>query len=114
MPTAPPRACPKCGRAHSNPRGCPRCRPAWQGSSWTGGSTRQWRTLRANQLATHPFCQWSGCRRAAVEVDHVVNLAAGGERYDPANLQSLCTPHHEAKTQAEARGGPDSADDCPF
>ncbi|MCU7531893.1 HNH endonuclease [Prescottella equi] len=105
MPTAPPRVCPKCRKAHSNPRGCPRCRPAWQGSSWTGGSTRRWRNLRANHLAEHPFCQWPGCRRLAVDVDHRVNLAAGGERYDPANLQSLCKPHHDDKTSAEAQAG---------
>ncbi|WP_272818799.1 hypothetical protein [Prescottella equi] len=34
-----------------------------------------------------------------------MNLAAGGERYDPANLQSLCKPHHDDKTRAEARAG---------
>lgn len=29
-------------------------------------------------------------------------LAAGGERYDPNNLQSLCSACHEAKSKAEA------------
>jgi 5-methylcytosine-specific restriction protein A len=39
----------------------------------------------------------------AVEVDHVVNLARGGSRYERSNLQSLCEPHHEEKTAAESK-----------
>lgn len=119
MPTAPPRVCPKCRKAHSNPRGCPRCRPVWQGSSYgNSGTSRRQQAMRANQLEAHPFCQWPGCRRLAVTADHIVNIAAGGAKYDPANYQSLCKPHHDAKTQTEAnarrRGGPGDPGPAPF
>ncbi|EAS0269933.1 HNH endonuclease, partial [Salmonella enterica] len=49
------------------------------------------------------MCQWPGCTRLAKQVDHVHNLASGGDMYD-GPLQSLCEPHHRAKTQREARG----------
>ncbi|MCQ4119873.1 HNH endonuclease [Rhodococcus sp. FXJ9.536] len=101
----PPKVCNKCrGRVRAGQR-CPTCRPAWQGSSYSGGSTRRGRLLAKQQLEDHPICQAPGCRRLASQVDHIVNLASGGDRYDRANLQSLCGPHHEAKTLAEARAG---------
>ena len=102
MPTAPPRICNRC-RGTYTARRCPACRPAWQGAgSWQGGSTRRWRRLRDRKLTADPLCQWPGCRVLATEVDHLVNLAEGGARYDWSNLQSLCSDHHEVKTQAEA------------
>jgi len=62
--------------------------------------------MRRDQLDHEPICQRPGCRRLAVTADHVVNLAQGGARYDPQNLQSLCEAHHrQKKTQAEARAG---------
>ncbi|MFC7447903.1 HNH endonuclease signature motif containing protein [Rhodococcus daqingensis] len=71
--------------------------------------------MRANQLGAHPFCQWPGCPRLAVDVDHIVGLTSGGEKYDPANLQSLCKPHHDAKTRAEAQAARHCDDDpAPF
>ncbi|WP_425301263.1 HNH endonuclease [Nocardia wallacei] len=42
----------------------------------------------------------------AVEVDHIVNVGSGGDRYDWANLQSLCRICHAAKTASEARTSP--------
>lgn len=41
------------------------------------------------------------CTARAVEIDHVVPRHQGGTD-DPANLTSLCRPHHRAKTQTEA------------
>jgi 5-methylcytosine-specific restriction endonuclease McrA len=35
---------------------------------------------------------------SATVVDHKVEIKAGGEPLDWANLQSLCKPHHDAKT----------------
>ncbi|ROZ89048.1 HNH endonuclease [Gordonia sp. OPL2] len=61
--------------------------------------------MRAQQLRDHPICQWPGCTRLATQGDHIRNLAAGGSKYDPANYQSLCEPHHTEKTQREARDG---------
>lgn len=105
MPTAPPRICPKC-RAAITARRCPKCWPAWSGSSYgKSGTSRRQQRMRRQQLDREPICQWPGCGRLAVTADHVVNVAAGGAKYDPDNLQSLCEPHHRAKTQAEARAG---------
>ena len=113
MPSKPPRICTRCRKTTPVGQRCP-CTPAWEGSAWTGGSDRRWRTIRARQLAQHPVCQWPGCHRLAVHADHIVNLAAGGRKYDPTNVQSLCEPHHQEKTQAEAAtprgvGGPREA-----
>ncbi|MGW5720794.1 HNH endonuclease [Amycolatopsis sp. NPDC003865] len=83
---------------------CPTCSPSWgrASPSWSAGSTRRWRRLRAAQLASQPLCQRAGCRHLATEVDHVQPLSEGGERYDPSNLQSLCRDCHQAKTQQES------------
>lgn len=49
------------------------------------------------------MCEWRGCRRLAVEVDHITPVSQGGDRYDWNNLQSLCHAHHERKTLLEAQ-----------
>ncbi|MGV0627196.1 HNH endonuclease [Mycolicibacter minnesotensis] len=63
----------------------------------------------ANAIATyrrhHPICEWPDCPRLTDHVDHVVPLAEGGDRYDHANMQSLCKPHHVQKTTADALRG---------
>lgn len=106
MPYKSPRVCPKCHKAHTTPRGCPTCDPAWKSGGYTGsGSTRQGRRMRERQLADYPICQTLGCKRLACEVDHIENVTAGGGRYDEGNLQSLCKPHHDAKTSREALAG---------
>ncbi|MFD3431145.1 HNH endonuclease [Nocardia fluminea] len=103
MPTRPPRVCNKCRRPAPSNQRCP-CTPAWSGrNGYTGsGSTRRWRTIRAAKLEEQPICEANGCRALAVEVDHITPVGANGDRYDWANLQSLCHPHHQAKTSAEA------------
>jgi 5-methylcytosine-specific restriction protein A len=55
------------------------------------------------------MCEAEGRVTAADVVDHIVPLWDGGQDID-SNLQSLCqTPHHDAKSKAEAakrsRGG---------
>ena len=39
------------------------------------------------------------CRAPAEQVDHVMRLAEGGDQRDWDLLQSLCQPHHDAKTR---------------
>lgn len=116
MPSRTPRVCNRCRRAIPAQGRCT-CLPAkqWQGrNGYTGtGSTRRWRTLRASKLHANPICEESGCKRLATEVDHIVRVGAGGQRYAWSNLQSLCTPHHKAKTQAEATAAR-WPDECPF
>nr|WP_237341879.1 HNH endonuclease signature motif containing protein [Williamsia soli] len=41
----------------------------------------------------------------ATDADHIVNIKAGGSKYDPNNLQSLCRTHHDQKTRSEAKRG---------
>lgn len=40
--------------------------------------------------------------RQQLEYDHIVPLAQGGARLDPANVQPLCKRHHSAKTMSES------------
>ncbi len=103
MPSAPPRICARCRRPAPAGARCP-CTPAWENSRHPGNSHRTQRNRR-QQLRDQPFCQAPGCNRLADEVDHIIPLAEGGDRYDPANLQSLCRDHHKQKTTADALRG---------
>jgi len=40
-----------------------------------------------------------------LEVDHITPISEGGHPFDPANLQTLCSDCHQAKTSAENRVG---------
>lgn len=48
-------------------------------------------------LNDNPMCQSPGCDQPAIEVDHIVPRARGGED-TRRNLQSLCKMHHSRKT----------------
>lgn len=112
MPTRPPRACSGCGAPVTGR--CTTCAPtAWarKPASWTGGSTRAWRRFRASWLADHPMCAgWPNgtCHALAAEVDHIEQLTnftpdlREAARFDPRNVQSLCTPCHRKKTAEES------------
>jgi 5-methylcytosine-specific restriction protein A len=63
-----------------------------------------WRKARRLQLEAEPMCRH--CRQEkklteATHVDHIIPREHGGADFDPANLQSLCKPHHEAKSQRD-------------
>jgi 5-methylcytosine-specific restriction protein A len=105
MPTAPPRACARCGKPAQKGRPCS-CRPAFEGSTHPG-STRRWTKFREAKLRARPLCQWrepdgTKCRRPSEQVDHIIPLAEGGEQFDWDNTQALCHPHHVKKTTADA------------
>jgi 5-methylcytosine-specific restriction protein A len=103
MPRRAPRVCPHCKRLITGNR-CV-CRPAWHGST-SPPSTRRWRKLRSQKLDANPRCEWPDCGRPAVTVDHIKTLAEDLEgRYVWDNLQSLCQPHHDEKTAADALRG---------
>lgn len=55
--------------------------------------------------ATHLMCEAPGCHRVMDQVDHIIPLAESGDRYDWSNYQSLCQPHHDTKTAADAQRG---------
>lgn len=62
---------------------------------------KEWKQVRAWQLAREPLCRH--CKRGhrmveATHVDHIVAIEDGGHKTDPSNLQSLCKPCHERKT----------------
>ena len=62
-------------------------------------ATARWHRVRKIQLALHPLC--AICRkRAATQVDHIVPLEAGGEKYDQDNLRSVCAGCHSRITNA--------------
>ncbi|WP_419942792.1 HNH endonuclease [Candidatus Palauibacter sp.] len=69
---------------------------------------RRWRRLRL-QILDRDGYRCGRCGRAGrLEVDHVTPIGAGGEPWDPANLQALCRGCHVAKTRAEnARPDPE-------
>jgi 5-methylcytosine-specific restriction protein A len=70
-----------------------------------------WLKLRAVQLREFPLCV--DCLAidrvtAATNVDHVLPRKKRPDlELDQKNLQSLCHPHHSAKTRRETGGGVD-------
>ena len=71
-------------------RYCPEHKPRDRGSR--GGSTRQWRKLRARVLARDGYrCQWGleGCTGDATHADHVKPRSKGGPD-TMANLVASC------------------------
>ena len=109
MPSAPPRACARCGRAAQRGQPCV-CREPWEGSTHIGGKTdmRMRRSLDAYR-AQHPYCEHPDCGRLMDQVDHIVPLAemepGDPRQYDHANFQSLCRTHHQQKTTEDALRG---------
>lgn len=113
MPKRPPHPCvPGCPTlVPSGQRRCAahtaaeyRRQDAHRGSSHARGYGASWRARRAAWLAAHPLCE--ACRSdgriaPATVVDHVQPKALGGAD-DETNLQSLCKPHHDAKTMRES------------
>lgn len=78
-------------------------------SNWgTGASARvgtaRHKRQRARILRRDGYqCQLhlTGCLGTATDMDHVVNVAAGGSD-DDSNMQALCHPCHQKKTSGEA------------
>jgi 5-methylcytosine-specific restriction protein A len=105
MPTAPPRACARCGRPATKGKPC-ECRPPFEGSTHPGGhDDRRMAAAVRRYRIDHPLCEWPGCPRLVYNVDHIIPLAEGGDRYSPHNMQSLCKPHHDTKTVQDAARG---------
>lgn len=112
MPTAPKRPCtyPGCpelverGRCDAHKSGATKVYEQQRGSSNERGYDWKWRRFRPWYLNRHPMCEASmGCNQLATEIHHIVRLEDGGEKYDEANLQALCKPHHSSKRGAGGR-----------
>lgn len=107
MPRA-PRKCPHplCENripGGGNARYCPtHTQHGWTGRSHAHGTQHaKWaRQVKARDRT----CQlrYQGCTGAANEADHIINVKAGGARYDLTNGQAACTPCHKLKTKREA------------
>ena len=61
--------------------------------------TARWRKVRAAFLEQEPNCR--ACGRRGTVVDHIMPRRLGGDSWDTANLQTLCSAHHAAKTGKE-------------
>lgn len=66
-----------------------------------GGSTRAWRTLRAQVLKEEPLCQIQTpgiCTRISTTADHRLPVNHYPQlEYDRANLQGACAPCNLSK-----------------
>lgn len=68
-------------------------------SATARGYDAAWQRLRLVILERDDYrCRW--CGRQAGTVDHVVPLAAGGGRLDPANLVAACVGCNSRRGQA--------------
>ena len=66
-----------------------------------------WKRLRKRILAANPlcvYCKREGVNEKATDVDHIVPLSMGGRRFDPANLQPLCSRCNSIKAVGERSG----------
>jgi 5-methylcytosine-specific restriction protein A len=66
-------------------------------------STARWRNTRRRYLFRHPICETPGCRRIATQVHHRIDLADGGDPWDPAGLEALCASCHSKETRRTHR-----------
>lgn len=63
-------------------------------------STQRWQKLRDWFIARNPLC--AECGAVGECVDHIIQIAAGGEALAESNLQTLCDYCHNKKRQREA------------
>lgn len=66
--------------------------------------TPEWLYARREQLKRKPFCEEclkAGKIQKATMVDHIIPIKQGGDKFAPANLQSLCWGCHSRKSVEE-------------
>tara|TARA_R100000654_G_scaffold21267_5_gene42921 strand:+ start:12043 stop:12384 length:342 start_codon:yes stop_codon:yes gene_type:complete len=64
-------------------------------------NTSRWRKMRDNYIMQNPICiicKKNNRIRKADVVDHIIEVADGGNMWELSNLQSLCDPCHRSKT----------------
>jgi 5-methylcytosine-specific restriction endonuclease McrA len=73
------------------------------------GYDADWRRVRAEHLAAHPFCAHCGSG-GDLQVDHVESIAKRPDlRLDPSNLRTLCRSCHGRVSAAARHGKPEPA-----
>ena len=79
----------------------------WRGTAASRGYDSAWKSTRLLALKRDKYlcqhCLAAGRVTPAFDVDHIKSLAAGGDRLDLGNLQSLCRVCHKIKTAADHR-----------
>ena len=68
------------------------------------GYGRQHRKLREQLLKQEPLCRMCSAKgrvTAATIADHIVPIAKGGAVHDITNLQPVCAPCHQDKSNAD-------------
>jgi 5-methylcytosine-specific restriction endonuclease McrA len=93
------RCCVECGRGLASGRS-PYCSRRCQ---WKFHGHYFWDSARSYVLLRDRYtCQLCGQRRRAreLEVDHEIEIAAGGAALDYGNLRTVCRACHRAKTRA--------------
>lgn len=98
------RPCLLCGRRTRNPSRCDQCAPV-KAPTAARGYDSAWREVRAAVLQRDRYrCRW--CGGDADTVDHLVPLAHGGPRLDPANLAAACRPCNSRRGATTRRARP--------
>ena len=83
-------------------------RKPWDGTRTKSGeitATAAWKRVGAKVLKrdrNERQLRLPGCTGHATQVDHILNVAAGGPELDPTNLVSACLPCNARKAQKEA------------
>lgn len=79
-------------------------RKAWQNKSARNRmlDPAKWQRVAAAYLSREPACVACGSTYR-VQVDHITELADGGEMYDEENLQTLCETCHIQKSRQERK-----------
>lgn len=101
MPRAAPTRCTqRCGKlATANGRCDDHQRKAWENTSKRNQllDKTKWAQTAADHLELEPACRVCGSTHR-LRVDHIREIADGGELYDHSNLQTLCEDHDAEKT----------------
>ena len=124
MGIAPPRPCQRCGRIkrgrclsckarrdRENDAIRPDAASRGYGPRWTAFA-RDWlvrypwcgQRVDGRRYVNHSTCVARGLSTLADCVDHIASMRSGGQRFDPANLQSLCGNCNRRKNIATEGG----------
>lgn len=100
MPTAPPRACPRCRRIK-----CDCVSDPARAKTAARGYDAEWNRISKRKREAEPWCAVclrEGIYTPAQAVDHIVPMWAGGT-HDDVNLQSICNDCNAKKRDIDRK-----------